>query len=120
MSVDPYLDWLDIPKEQRPPNHYQLLGVTDTEADPEFIRASYRQRYAHVRKYELSEQGADATRILGELSNAVSCLTDETLKEEYDRQLHGLDAVNGDAVARPLDAILARNGIARGRIADAQ
>ncbi len=96
MPFDPYLNWLEIPREQRPPNHYQLLGVSDTEANPDVIRASYRRRYAHVRNYELSEQGDEATRILGELSQAVSCLTDETTKQEYDRQLRGLDTVNGE------------------------
>ncbi len=98
MPFDPYLDWLEIPKDRRPPNHYQLLGVSDTEGDPEVIKASYRRRYTLVRNYELSNKhGDDATRILGELSNAMSCLTDETARQVYDRQLRGLGSATPGA-----------------------
>ena len=34
---DPYHKWLGIPKDQRPPTHYQLLGISPTEQDREVI-----------------------------------------------------------------------------------
>ena len=38
---DPYHKWLGIPKDQRPPTHYQLLGISPTEQDREVIEEFY-------------------------------------------------------------------------------
>ena len=41
---DPYHKWLGIPKDQRPPTFYQLLGITPGEEDVEVIEeAAIRQ-----------------------------------------------------------------------------
>src|SRR5258706_9101112 len=37
--VDPY-DWLDVPKGQRPPNYYRLLGLDPSATDPAAVRAA--------------------------------------------------------------------------------
>ncbi len=39
-SFDPYLEWLGIRDEQRPPNHYRLLGVEPFENDPKVIASA--------------------------------------------------------------------------------
>ncbi len=45
---DPYHKWLAIPKDQRPPTHYQLLGVSPTETDVEVIDEAALRQMAHV------------------------------------------------------------------------
>src|SRR5205823_2350879 len=36
-NFDPYHKWLGIPKDQRPPTLYQLLGVSPQETDAEVL-----------------------------------------------------------------------------------
>ena len=37
-AFDPYHEWLGIPPEEQPPNHYRLLGIPLFEPDPQVIR----------------------------------------------------------------------------------
>lgn len=84
MTFDPYQQWLQIPHDRRPPTYYDLLGLPAGENDPDCIRRAASERYDLVRRYVLSPQGADAQRILAELSQAVSCLTHPEQKRQYD------------------------------------
>ena len=87
MSFDPYQEWLGIPPDRRPPTHYGLLGLPVGESDQDRIRQAVRERYAHVRKYTLGSHGTDADRLLGELSQAVNCLTDPERGKAYLKRL---------------------------------
>ncbi len=90
MDFDPYLEWLRIPPDRRPPSHYDLLGLPRAETDSEQIREAAENRYDHVKKYTLPGPLAEhANRLLTEISRALNCLTDPKQKEAYDRQLQG-------------------------------
>ena len=43
-SFDPYQQWLGIPTQLRPLNHYILLGVKIYENNPERIALGYEAR----------------------------------------------------------------------------
>ncbi len=49
-SFNPYQQWLGVPSSaDRPPNHYELLGVAPSEADPQAILSAARAELATVR-----------------------------------------------------------------------
>ena len=100
-DFDVYRQWLGIPPDRRPPNHYELLGLDLGEGDAEHIRAASLQRSAAVRRYCLGQHGTDATRLLGEIAAAFACLSDPAAKAAYDRQLSGGDSSESDADAPP-------------------
>src|SRR5262245_43798443 len=84
---DPYHKWLGIPKDQRPPTHYQLLGVAVGESDAEVIDEAAVRQTAHVRNYQIGQHAADATRILNEISQAKLTLLHPAKRRAYDEQL---------------------------------
>ncbi len=86
-DFDPYLKWLEIPADQRPPNHYQLLGLQESEADPVVIREAVEQRAAQVRKYHLGKYSDISQQILNELAAASFCLCDPQQRAAYNAQL---------------------------------
>ena len=103
MSFDPYRLWLEIPSDQRPPTHYDLLGLPRDEADERRIHEAAQDRYDHVRKYTLGPPGAErdaAHQVLGELSEALYCLTDPNRRMEYDRRLDGGRTADAPSEAR--------------------
>jgi hypothetical protein len=73
-DFDPYHRWLGIAKGQRPPNHYQLLGVPVGEADLEVIEEAAVRQSAHVRTYQIGQHAADCARILNEIALAKTVL----------------------------------------------
>lgn len=75
MGFDPYLQWLQIPPDRRPPSHHELLGLPPDETDRQRIEEAAVHRYQHVRKYALGPQGEEANRLLNEISQAVNSLT---------------------------------------------
>jgi hypothetical protein len=86
-AFDPYHLWLQIPKETRPPTHYQLLGLAVGEADPEVIRQATLMRSAYVRHFQTGANAADANRILEELADASRVLLDPALRTEYEKKV---------------------------------
>lgn len=86
-EFDPYAQWLDIPADHRPPTYYDLLGLRLLEEDQVRIQQAALDRLAHVRKYQLSQHGEQALRLLDLMSKAYVCLTDPALKAQYDQQL---------------------------------
>ena len=87
MSFNPYKSWLKISGADGAPNHYDLLGLPCFEADVDRIRQAYRERYAHVRRYEVGDHGESAIRLMEELSKSLVLLTDPDKKAAYDKQL---------------------------------
>jgi hypothetical protein len=99
MHFDPYTRWLKIPPDRRPPTYYDLLGLRTGETDERRIHQAAQDRYDHVRKYTFGPAGPARDRaqgILDELSEALSCLANPTLRREYDRRLRA-----GQAGAKP-------------------
>lgn len=84
---DPYLEWLKIPVERRPPTHYELLGLPDFESESAHIHTAVMERMALVRRYQLGEHSDIVVQLLGELSGAFNCLSDPQRRQAYDEQL---------------------------------
>lgn len=84
---DPYRKWLGIPEDQRPPTHYQLLGIAPDERDIEVIEAAVLRQSAFVRNFQAGQHADDATRLLNEISAARLCLVDKEKRAKYDAEL---------------------------------
>ncbi|NLE37178.1 MAG: hypothetical protein GX621_04050 [Pirellulaceae bacterium] len=86
-EFDPYLRWLGIRADERPPNHYALLGVQLFEYDPEVLANAADRQMAHVRTFQSGKHSAESQRLLNELASAKICLLDPAKKAEYDAEL---------------------------------
>jgi hypothetical protein len=84
---DPYRKWLGIPEGQRPPTHYQLLGISPDERDTEVIDAAVLRQSAYVRNFQTGKYSAEATRLLTEIAAAKLCLIDPAKRASYDAEL---------------------------------
>ncbi len=81
---DPYHKWLGIPRDQRPPTYYQMLGISPDEEDPEVIEEAALMRIAHVRNYQLGPHAEESSRLLRELGEASETLCDPEQRAAYD------------------------------------
>ena len=86
---DPYLQWLDIPAGDRPPNHYDLLGVAMFSDDLQAIAQAADARMAKIRKIRPGPRLADWGRLLDKINAAKVCLSNPTSKAAYDASLGG-------------------------------
>jgi hypothetical protein len=84
---DPYHKWLSIPRDQRPPTHYQLLGIAPDEDDPEVIDEAAIRQTAHVRMYQSGPQAQECSRLLNEIALARATLLDPVRRRAYDAGL---------------------------------
>jgi len=87
MSFDPYRKWLGIPDNRRPPNYYELLGITAGEKDADVIRSAIDQRRMYIRSKKGEGQDGHVKAILGLIEEATSTLLVSEFKHGYDRQL---------------------------------
>lgn len=106
MAIDVYKEWLGIPEDQRPPNHYQLLRLVQFEDDVDKIRKYYKKLNGHVRKYASGQYSIESQALLNELAKAMLCLTDEELKQDYDRSLGRVIDDRDETGRRPLTSYL--------------
>jgi WD40 repeat protein len=86
-EFNPYREWLDIPLEEQPPNHYRLLGVKLFESDVQAIEAAADERMAHLKTFATSQYSSLSQKLLNECAAAKVCLTDARKKEIYDEGL---------------------------------
>ena len=86
-AFDPYLKWLGIREADRPPNHYQLLGLEAFEGDLEVISNAADRQMSHVRTFQAGRHSAISQRILNELAAARVTLLNADKKSIYDAQL---------------------------------
>ncbi len=84
---DGYHKWLGIPKDQRPPTHYQLLGISPDEKDIDVIEEAAIRQTTYLRSYQSGEHGQECARILGEIAKAKKVLLDPKKRKEYDATL---------------------------------
>lgn len=84
---DPYRKWLGIPEDQRPPTHYQLLGITPDEQDIEVIEAAMLRQSSFVRNFQSGQYAEEAARVLNEIAAARLCLVDPRKRAKYDAEL---------------------------------
>ena len=91
MSFDPYLEWLGIPPERRPPTYYELLGLTTYESDPEKIEQAALRRIGKVRQYQVGPRSDYSQEILTKLARARLVLIDPDRRADYDDALRAKD-----------------------------
>ncbi len=84
---DPYHKWLGIPKNQRPPTYYQLLGISPEETDAEVITEAALRQVAHLRSYQASPYAQQCADLLNEIGQAKSILLNAAKRREYDARL---------------------------------
>jgi hypothetical protein len=87
VAIDVYKEWLGIPEDRRPPNHYELLRLVQFEDDTQKIQAHYKKLNAHVRKFATGQYSVQSQELLNELAKAMLCLTDAERKKAYDQSL---------------------------------
>ncbi len=116
MAIDVYKEWLGIPESvPRPPDHYQLLRVSQFEDDAAKIQAHYKKLNAHVRKYATGQYSLQSQDLLNELAKAMLCLTDSDRKRDYDESLGREFEQETDAFGRQplLDALIRDHHLSR-------
>jgi WD40 repeat protein len=94
---DAYHKWLGIPKDQRPPTHYQLLGVAFDEQDAEVIEEAAVRQTTHIRAYQIGAHAAECTQLLNEISQARQTLLNPAKRKEYNEKLARQGKVPGGA-----------------------
>ena len=86
--MDPYYEWLGIPAEEQPPNHYRLLGINVFESNPKVIESAVNQRMAYLQQLSGDQASVDdAQRIMGEISRARLTILHKEKKSAYDKSL---------------------------------
>lgn len=93
-DFDPYLEWLEIPPQRRPPTYYDLLGLAAFECDPERIQQAALKRIELVRRYKVGRREDAASQLEHELTQAWNCLRDAERKKEYDATLRGASTLH--------------------------
>jgi serine/threonine protein kinase len=84
---DPYDQWLQIPPDDQPADHYRLLGLPRFESSADKIAAAADERMALVRSLQLGPHGEVSQRILNELAAAKTRLLDPARRTAYDAVL---------------------------------
>lgn len=86
-GFDAYHKWLGIPPDQRPPTHYQLLGISPGEVDVEVIESAAVRQMAYVRNFQIGEHAEVCRGILEELVMARATLIDPAKRRNYDARI---------------------------------
>ncbi len=84
---DPYYQWLGIPPEEQPPNHYRLLGIRLFEENREVIQHAGDRQMAHLRSFQNGPRAAESQKLLNEVAAAKLCLLSPDRKAAYDATL---------------------------------
>ncbi|QDU60983.1 translocation protein TolB [Planctomycetes bacterium Pan216] len=83
-----YHEWLGIDESIAQPNHYQLLGLENFEANPDTIHRAALTRIAKLRPYQAGQHSELSQELMNQISMARVCLLDAEAKGEYDLQLN--------------------------------
>ena len=86
-DFDPYHEWLAIPKDQRPPTHFQILGVSPSEQNPKVIEMAAVRQSAFIRTLQAGSNGEHASKILTEIADARATLADPVRRKQYEAEL---------------------------------
>ncbi len=84
---DPYYQWLGIPPEEQPPNHYRLLGIQLFEENREVIQNTADRQMVHLRSFQNGPRAAQSQKLLNEVAAAKLCLLLPDKKAAYDAAL---------------------------------
>ena len=94
---DPYHKWLGIPREEQPPDHYRLLGISPFETDPEVIDAAANRHMAYLQGCATGTHALLSQRLLNEVAAARLCLLTPDRKATYDARLRAKRPVGKEA-----------------------
>jgi WD40 repeat protein len=97
-DFNPYHFWLGIPADVEEPNHFQLLGLSESESDPNVITSSALRQSGFVRNFQRGEHADVATRILDEIEAAKLVLQHESRRREYLATLSPTTIDNQDGI----------------------
>ncbi len=86
-EFDPYRELLGIVTENRPPDHYTLLGLELFESDRQKIDDAATERMGRLQDMANSELVDHSQRLLNEMSAARRCLLNAVQKVAYDETL---------------------------------
>lgn len=112
-AFDVYHKWLGIPRQDQPPNHYRLLGLSLYETDVDVIQEAADQRMGHVRTHQTGPHGDLSQKILNEIATAKVCLLNPEKRAAYDAALRAkLAPVSTHAPATPRPAAAPNNSAA--------
>jgi hypothetical protein len=86
-NFDAYHQWLGIPPQEQPANHYRLLGLSTFEPNDEVIRIAAEQRQTFLRTFQQGRGAERSQQLLNEITQAKICLLDPDKRAKYDRTL---------------------------------
>lgn len=86
-DFDAYHRWLGIPKDQRPPTYYQMLGISPTETDREVINEAVIRQSTYLRTYQRGAHADLCARLLEEVAQAGQILANPKKRKAYDAGL---------------------------------
>ena len=86
-KFDPYHEWLAIPLEEQPPNHYRLLSMKLFEESPSVIQNAADKQMAHLRTFQTGKHSALSQKLLNEVATAKVCLLNPAKRAAYDQRL---------------------------------
>lgn len=98
---DPYHKWLGIPREEQPPNHYRLLGISPFESDPDVIDAAANRQMAYLQGCATGTQALLSQRLLNEVAAARLCLLNPEKKIAYDARLKAKQSRRKEVITPP-------------------
>lgn len=105
MNVKALCQWLGLPEQAWPPDHYTLLGLPRGEADLAHIEERVQERMACLRCYQLSHP-EEATEAMNRVAQAFICLTETQSRRDYDRTLNPPAPTSNGSSAPPSPAQL--------------
>lgn len=84
---NPYSDWLEIPLDEQPPDHYRLLGIRPFERDPNVIASAADGQMKRVRRYQSGVHAPESQQLLNEFATARICLLDAQRRSDYELEI---------------------------------
>ena len=84
-----YQQWLEIPVERLPPNHYALLGLDDFETDVQAIEEAAQSRSAFLHQIAAGPERKIVQQMLGNVAIARRILVSNDSRRSYDESLRG-------------------------------
>lgn len=125
-AFDPYHEWLGIPPQDQPPDHYRMLGIAPLEPDPRVIAGAAKRQMARLKACptggdaESQRQAEQKVRELlkGEFDTAgtpAKSATQSRAKHWYEKalpRLAGLDRIKAESrlQAAAIEAIQSSSG----------
>ena len=82
-----YQEWLEIPTDRLPPNHYALLGLEDFESDEATIEAAAKSRSAFLHQLASGPQRKIVQEMLGQVAIARRTLMQPESRDQYDQDI---------------------------------